>query len=103
MTFYRDEDGPYVSQHAGRSFSLYGSGIVYPEGLLCAPGSSQAELIDGQFYYMSSPGLIHQKLVGELYFQIKEYIRRKGGPCDVFLAPFDVFLDSDDRTVVQPD
>ena len=48
-------------------------------------------------------GLIHQKLIGELYFQFKEYIRRKAGPCEVFLSPFDVFLDSDDKTVVQPD
>ena len=103
MTFYRDEDGPYVSSMREEAFHYTVQGSYTLKDYYALPDHLRAELIDGQFYYMSSPGLIHQKLVGELYFQIKEYIRRKGGPCDVFLAPFDVFLDSDDRTVVQPD
>lgn len=30
------------------------------------PEDVRAELIDGQFYDMASPGLIHQTLLGEL-------------------------------------
>ena len=34
---------------------------------------------------------------------MKDYIRKKKGACRVYMAPFDVRLDEDDRTVVQPD
>ena len=103
MTFYRDEDGPYVSSVHEEALEYSVHGRYTLEDYYALPDHVRAELIDGTFYYMSSPGLVHQKLIGELYFQFKEYIRRKAGPCEVFLSPFDVFLDSDDKTVVQPD
>lgn len=67
------------------------------------PDNIRAELIDGEFYNMPAPSRVHQKLLGELYYELKTYIRKKKGPCEVYLSPFDVFLDMDDKTVVQPD
>ena len=85
MTFYRDEDGPYVSSMREEAFHYTVHGSYTLKDYYALPDHLRAELIDGQFYYMSSPGLIHQKLVGELYFQIKEYIRRKGGQPDLMI------------------
>ena len=62
------------------------------------------ELIDGKAYAMSpAPSWKHQGILGELYGQIRNYL--KGKPCKVFVAPFDVRLNADagDDTVVQPD
>ena len=67
------------------------------------PEDVRAELIDGQFYDMASPGLIHQTLLGELYLTIGNYIKSKGGPCRVFPAPFAVKLFRERDTIVEPD
>jgi Uma2 family endonuclease len=67
------------------------------------PRDVRAELIDGSFYFMEAPNTNHQTLLGELYFLLKAYIKRKEGTCKVFIAPFDVKLDQDSMTMVQPD
>lgn len=67
------------------------------------PDDIRTELIDGSLYYMSAPTLRHQDLALEMAFQIKLFIKEKGGPCEVFIAPVDVQLDCDNRTMVQPD
>lgn len=66
------------------------------------------ELIDGVAYNMTpAPSRRHQKISGELYRQISNYLSEK--PCEVYAAPFDVRLPELDeadeavRTVVQPD
>lgn len=67
------------------------------------PEDVRAELIDGQFYDMASPSLIHQTLLGELYLTIGNYIKSKDGPCRVFPAPFAVKLFRERDTIVEPD
>ena len=64
------------------------------------------EVIDGDVYYMEASGAsqAHQKISGELFFQLKKFL--DGKPCQIFHAPFDVCLNAqgdDDRTTVQPD
>ena len=61
------------------------------------------ELIDGKLYMMSAPNRIHQKLLGNFFIPLANYL--KGKRCEVYLAPFDVRLNADkeDDTVVQPD
>lgn len=68
------------------------------------PETIHAELIGGQFYSMSAPSRIHQKILSFLHVEIANYIRSKGGPCEVYPAPFAVKLFNDDnRTIVEPD
>ena len=73
------------------------------EDYYALPDEQRVELIDGVFYDMSSPTFVHQGVVEELYYQIKDYIKAHGGNCLVKLGPLDVRLDSDNRTMVQPD
>jgi hypothetical protein len=37
-----------------------------------------------------APGMTHQKILGEIYSQIHNFL--EGKPCDVFSAPFDKLL-----------
>lgn len=64
---------------------------------------SRAELINGKLYMLSAPNRLHQYFVAELLFEIKSYIRKNKGKCDVYASPFDVRLFGDDSTIVQPD
>lgn len=73
------------------------------EDILSLPDGERAELIDGQIYYMASPGTEHQRLLGYLNYQIYRYIEENDGECEVFAAPFAVFLNSDNRNYVEPD
>jgi len=63
------------------------------------------ELIDGKIYLMApAPSEAHQDNSGELFVQLKEFLR--GNICKVLYAPFDVCLNAEgdnDKTVVQPD
>lgn len=67
------------------------------------PDDRRVELIDGKFYDMAAPTIIHQTVQLKLASRIDRYIEEKGGPCRVFAAPTDVQLDSDEHTMVQPD
>lgn len=67
------------------------------------PDGERAELIDGQIYYMAPPGRIHQFIVGKLYQKIANYIDSHEGNCQIYPAPFAVFLDKNDKTYVEPD
>lgn len=70
---------------------------------LSLPDDMRVELIDGSFYYMGAPSSEHQLILGELYFIITSYIKSKKDMCKVFLSPYNVKLDNDDKTMIQPD
>lgn len=67
------------------------------------PDGSRAELIDGQLYMMAPPTTKHQRILNFLCTEINLYIRRMQGECEVFPAPFGVFLDEDDKNYIEPD
>lgn len=67
------------------------------------PEEIRAELIDGEIIYMASPSRIHQEILGELFNQIKNYIKSKNGRCHVYPAPFGVQLNESTDTVLEPD
>lgn len=67
------------------------------------PEEARVELIDGNFFFLEAPSAMHQTIIGELYFIIRSYIKKKQGQCKVYLSPFDVRLDNDNKTMVQPD
>lgn len=73
------------------------------EEIYALPEGQRAELIDGQMYMMAPPNRIHQKLVMKLSFAISNYIQQKGGSCEVYPAPFAVFVAEDDTNYVEPD
>ena len=73
------------------------------EDIYNPPEGERAELIDGQIYYMAPPFRRHQKISFTLSRIIADYIDRKGGSCEVYPAPFAVFLNKNDRTYVEPD
>lgn len=67
------------------------------------PDGERAELIDGKIYYMAPPGRTHQRLLFSLSRKIADYIDSENGDCEVNIAPFAVFLNSDDTNYVEPD
>lgn len=67
------------------------------------PEKFRAELIDGQIYYQAAPSRIHQKILSFLHALIYNYIKGKGGSCEVYPAPFAVKLFNDKKTIVEPD
>jgi len=67
------------------------------------PDEQRVELIDGVFYDMAAPGSPHQLVGGEIHRQISNFLREKKGTCVPFVAPVDVQLDRDEKTMLQPD
>ena len=63
----------------------------------------RAELIDGKIYYMDPPSRTHQKISWKLHQAIANYIDSKDGKCEVYAAPFAVFLNEDDINYMEPD
>lgn len=77
--------------------------VYTTEDIYALPDGQRAELIDGQMYLMAPPKTIHQRLVSKLGQKIANYIDNNGGNCEVFPAPFAVFLYGDDKNYVEPD
>lgn len=73
------------------------------EDIYNLPEGVRAELIDGQIYYMAPPSRIHQKINVELTTVINNYIKLKGGKCEVYPAPFGVYLDGTENNYLEPD
>ena len=67
------------------------------------PEDERIELIDGVIYDMGAPSWKHQGIVGEIFFALRQYVKKNNGKCQVGLSPIDVQLDCDNRTMVQPD
>ena len=72
------------------------------------PENERSELIDGEAVMMSLPSTVHQKISGELFRQLANFL--EGKKCEVFSAPFGVRLfekdgDSPENvdTMVEPD
>ena len=73
------------------------------DDIYALPDGQRAELIDGQMYMMAPPTRRHQRITLELSTIINNYIKDKGGSCEVDIAPFAVFLNEDDKNYVEPD
>jgi len=71
-------------------------------------GNQRMELLDGEAVLMASPSRIHQKISGELFRQLANFL--EGKRCEVYAAPFAVRLfekngdmPEDVQTVFEPD
>lgn len=91
----RESSGYYTEAAARKRYTL--------EDYYAQPEDQREELIDGIFYDMSAPSALHQMILGDLYLLFRECADRHGMPCRVILSPFDVRLDRDNYTMVQPD
>ena len=91
---------PYTNAPAGK-YPRQGSYTI--SDYLALPDDQRVELIDGVFYDMSAPSSPHQLVGGEIHRQISNFLRDKKGTCVPFMAPVDVQLDKDEKTMLQPD
>ncbi|MCI9439793.1 MAG: Uma2 family endonuclease [Ruminococcus sp.] len=73
------------------------------DDIYALPEGERAELIDGKIYDMVSPGRTHQKLLHFFDRTIGNYIESNQGGCEIYPAPFAVFLNDDDRNYLEPD
>ncbi len=73
------------------------------DDIYALPDGERAELIDGQLYMMAPPNTRHQRILMNLSGEIREHFKKHSGLCEVFPAPFAVFLNSNDRIYVEPD
>ncbi len=97
-----DKDQKYIITPEGDYiWTMQGSYTV--EDYLALPDEKRVELIDGVIYDMGAPRYVHQLIAGEIFRQIANFILDKDGRCRVYIAPADVQLDNDNRTMVQPD
>ena len=67
------------------------------------PEGERAELIDGHMYMMAPPSRKHQRISTRLVSIIDRYIEEHKGQCQVYAAPFAVYLDERSNTYVEPD
>ena len=73
------------------------------EDYFALPDERRVELIDGVIYDMASPNVVHQTISLEICARLRDFIRKKKGKCLPGVAPWDVQLDCDNKTMVQPD
>ena len=73
------------------------------DDIYALPEGQRAELIDGVIYNMAPPTIRHQRISNYISTEINLYIRAMKGSCEVFTAPFAVFLNENNRNYVEPD
>lgn len=95
-------DEPMVVREKA-TYNAHGPGTYTIEDYYALPDEQRVELIDGYFYDMSSSNLMHQEIAGDIYFQIRQFVQKNNGNCRPYIAPLDVRLDCDNKTMVQPD
>lgn len=101
--FQRETEGGRVKEEAALYSDYPPKGEYTIEDYYALPDDRRVELIDGVFYDMAAPAPVHQRISGEMYRQIANFIFENKGKCIPFMSPVDVQLDCDDRTMVQPD
>ena len=69
------------------------------------PESVRCEVIEGEVWMSPAPELDHQDAAGNLFYELKAWLRQHPGIGRVFIAPVDVILEDDNEqvTVLQPD
>jgi Uma2 family endonuclease len=74
--------------------------LTYADYVLFPDDGLRHEIIDGEHYVTPSPATRHQRIAGNLYYFIRDYLETH--PIgEVFIAPFDVLLSNFD--IVVPD
>lgn len=72
------------------------------EDIEALPEGKRAELFDGKMYMMASPTANHQRILSYLHGEFYMFMKEHEGKCEVFPAPFAVYL-SKKHNYVEPD
>ncbi len=102
-TEYNACSGAFHQTNGTSAPSLFPDNSKTTKDYLSLPEGERKELIDGVFYNMASPILIHQRIAALIYSIFENSIKANNGKCIPFIAPVEVQLDCDDKTIVQPD
>ena len=92
-----------VENAAEETIALHQPGDKTVEDYLALPEDRRVELIEGVFYDMAAPTIAHQMIAMDIWKYMREYVDKNGGNCIPFIAPADVQLFHDNKTMVQPD
>ena len=98
-----NEKGEYDPPRDEKGRPIKEPGKYTIEDYLSWPEDERIELINGKIYDMAAPSYVHQAIAGRIHYHMMDFILGKGGNCTPGIAPIDVQLDCDDRTMVQPD
>lgn len=98
--FYAWKEADNEKIHLNKEHEPTGMAAV---DIYALPEGTRAELIDGKIYYMAPPNRQHQRIVLAVSRKIADYIDSRKGSCEVYIAPFAVFLNKDDTNYVEPD
>jgi len=74
--------------------------LTYDDFLQFPDDGKRHELIDGEHYVTPSPSTTHQRVLGNLYYLLRDWLEAHPGGA-VFFAPYDVVFSEFD--VVEPD
>lgn len=97
------EEQPMAVRESARPYNVKKQGEYTLEDYYQYPDDIRMELIDGVIYDMTAPTSVHQIIAGFIYSKLLQYVLNNGGECLPMIAPVDVQLDCDDRTMVEPD
>ena len=97
------EEQPVAVRESARPYNVKKQGEYTLEDYYQFPDDVRLELIDGVIYYMSSPTSAHQLIGGYIYSRLLQHVLNNGGKCMPMIAPMDVQLDCDEKTMVEPD
>ena len=96
----QDEDSPLRLQEKIEEYGVkdgeYTGSMIDAMDL---PEDCRFDLIDGRIYYLATPVIDHQTVVEEIYLQIRDYIKRKGGRCIVRNLPTTLEFDEKNRPI----
>lgn len=113
MEYKKTEENLYTYRHMSTEDILREAVVKYGiqkkqgeftiEDLEKFPDDMRMELIDGVIYDMAAPNHKHQIIAGKVFWIFEDFVMKKKGKCIVEMAPMNVQLDRDDKTMVQPD
>lgn len=98
-----DDEAGLIKERAA-NYEVLPRRAPYEEFLELTENSEERyEYIDGEIYLLASPKTLHQKILGELYYNFYTWFQGKN--CRPMLAPYDITLkrNQENINVVQPD
>lgn len=103
--YITDADRYFLMKEKAVDYHYGGKKVSYDEFIEISEKSDlRMEFINGEIVLLSSPSPAHQEISGNLYVELRQYLRAK--PCKVYYAPFDVHFKKEgfkDPDVMQPD